>query len=150
MVVKNILLPAYNKASYFAMENRNAESSRFVVRICWGFFVWVVVLWGCFVLFVCWLFYLVWFFGGFFAVTCMSVTAFNLCLKFATVYCPHWVEGISGNFCNVQVRMLEFLSHLLKASERKLVLFVGNCFGFFYIVCYLGKVAVLIFVLCIQ
>lgn len=52
MVVKNILLPAYNKASYFTMENRNAESSRFVVRICWGFFVWVVVLWGCFVLFV--------------------------------------------------------------------------------------------------
>lgn len=46
--------------------------------------------------------------------------------------------------------MLEFLSHLLKASERKLVLFVGSCFGFFYIVCYLGKVAVLIFVLCIQ
>lgn len=35
------------------------------------------------------------------------------------------------NFCTVQVRMLEFLNHLLKASERKLVLFVGSCFGFF-------------------
>lgn len=54
------------------------------------------------------------------------------------------------NFCTVQVRMLEFLNHLLKASERKLVLFVGSCFGFFYVLYYLGKVAVLIFVLRIQ
>lgn len=88
----NVLLPAYNKASYFAMENRSAESSRFVVRICWGFFVWVVVLWGWFGL--VWLFvgFFAWFgliFGVFFSVTCKSVAAFNLCLKFATVYCQH-------------------------------------------------------------
>lgn len=39
---------------------------------------------------VCWFFCLVWFgFWGFFSVTCKSVAAFNLCLKFATVYCQH-------------------------------------------------------------
>lgn len=62
-----------------------------------GFFC---LVWSCFVSFS----------GRLFAVTCISIAAFNLCLKFATVNCQHLVEGMSGKFCTVQVRMVEFLS----------------------------------------
>lgn len=55
----------------------------------------------------------------FFAATRVSVTALNLCLKFVTIYYQHQVEGMSGNVFTDQVRMSEFLSCLLKVSQRK-------------------------------